>query len=219
MPRIAALKSYDLLAIEAAKRAGVKVPDGGIDAQSGFVAKDDAAREARDAAWAEYELMLMDTQTWSLRQIRSWLADEWGVKVGNSSVDRARRQIRRKQRVNELACARVKAALDCLEHLPVEETFRSGQHFIARMILGTLVNYSEADLADMKPSQVIAMMDTFYRGAKVFGDTELQRQRLAEMQRKFDEAMSRAAGQAAGAKGLTREKIAEIRKAVFGEAA
>jgi len=219
--RIGQSNAFKQLAVAAARDADRPVAGDDLDAQAESVSRDADARAARDALWAEYEAMLRDTRTWTVRRLAEWLGEHWGVSTTHSSVHRDRKRILRAQRVNELANAKLKAAMELVTDLGHDDLYADGIRWIQQMILQVLLNYTPQSLADMKPSQIVAMMDTFAKTGRAFAETQMVNARLAELQRKFDREVAAAQKRAAEGTGaaLDAEAIAAIRRAVFGEAA
>ncbi|HOD79967.1 MAG: hypothetical protein BWX88_02681 [Planctomycetes bacterium ADurb.Bin126] len=226
--RLGPSKAFKLLAVAAGRQASLAglagvdaADDAAVDAACAAVAQDVSACQVRDGLWAEYESRLRDHRTYALDDVNRWLADEHDIRVGRSSVDRDRKRLIAAERVNELACTKIKAAFDLLKDLPASDMFAGGTKLIGQMILSNLINYSAESLEALKPAQIITMMDTFGRLSRDFATTQLTevRTELARQQQgKFDAEVRKA--QAGSRDGrISPAQLSEIRKAVFGEAA
>ena len=204
-------KAYEQLAATAAAQADL--PERTAEAAAG----DDGARQIRDSLWEQYERMLRDTQTWRLEQIGEWLTER-GATASRASIHRDRRALLERERVIFLAAARareiLKAASDTGEH----DVLRAGRVVAGQMLLSALTNLSSAALEGLRPHQVLRMIDSLGALSKAHAETDLIRQKLTELQRRFDEQIS--AAQAAAPDGrLTPEQIAEAKEAIFGKVA
>jgi len=208
------------LAVAAARQAGIQPAGDGLESRAIWVAQNADARSLRNDVWEEYEAMLADERTWSLRKIVAQAKAAWDAKLTKSSVDRDRKRYRRRQRVNEMANAKIRSALQLVKDLGQEDLYRDGTQYIQRLIMTTLLNYAPEALEELKPAHVVNMMDTFTRTGRALAATQLDRlaadQRRKDIER-FDQEV--AARMKAGDGRLSAEQIGEIRKHVFGEVA
>lgn len=220
-------KVFRLLSIAAARAAGVPLPkcdpdnEDQVDKACHAVAESTDGLAARIPAWAEYESRLRDHKTYSLKDSLEWLKNTWGITVGQSSVDRDRKRILNAERVNLLANQRLKQSLDLLSDLPDTDLFSGGMRMIGQMILTNLLNYSADTLQNLRPAQIISMMDVFARTSKNYAEGLLiaERQKLAKQQReRFDAETKRAQTGSRDGK-ISPGQLEQIRAAVFGEAA
>lgn len=225
--RLGPSKTFRLLSVAAAQKADIPLPacdlddEAQLDKVCQFVAESTDGVAARQQAWIQYEDRLRDHRTYALDDIRAWLADEWKVTVGRSSIDRDRKRIIQAEKVNQLSNQRLKSALDMMKDLPDSDLFGGGTRMIAQMILSNLLNYSAESLENLKPAQIIAMMDVFARTSKGYAETLLieERRKLQMQQREaFDREAKKAMGGSRDGK-ISPAQLEQIRKSVFGEAA
>jgi len=205
-------KPYDELARLAGRQAGL------ADPTPEAVAAHEGARAARDKLWAQYERRLRDTQTHTLDDLTAWLGD-LGCRVGRSSIARNRRALIDREEAIWLAAERARAVMEAATAAGVADVLAGGTALAAQVLFEALSELPAAALRDLTGGQIIQMIDVLGRLRKTAAETDLIGARVAEMQRRFDEQMKAATAPAADGRGLTPEQIAEIRRAVFGDAA
>ena len=205
--------SYALLATRAGRDAGLKNPT------PEAVAADESARALRDALWGEYELRLRDVQTHKLDSICAFLASN-GVKVGRSSVHRDRDALLQKERSYIIAAEKARAIVDSISADGAEDVLRGGQVIAGQLLFEALANLDPVALEGMTPGQILKMIDTLSWLRKSTTDADMVELKITELQKRFDEKVAATRKQKKGGDGkLSAADIAEIRKAVFGEAA
>lgn len=210
--------AYDQLAVAVGRRAcpvgaGLKKPT------PESVAGDDGLRAVRDAIWEEYERQLRDDKTYTLDAIVDWLRDpERGATAARSSVHRDRLALLARERAVALCAAKARAVLEAATASGEHDTLRGGRVLAGQLLFNALSELSAEALEELSPSQVLKMIETLGYLSKTHAETDLLREKVGEMQRRFDEE-TRKATQKTGDGKLTGEQIAEIRRAVFGEAA
>lgn len=203
--------AYEALAALAAEQAGLK------EKTAQAAADDDAARQIRDSLWEQYERMLRDTRTYTLKDVRDWLTDR-KLKVSRSSVHRDRAALLEAERVYELAVHKANAVLDAAAESGEHDVLKAGRVVAGQLLFNSLSSLSSAALEGLKPHQVLRMIDTLGLLSKAHAETDLIRQKLAELQRQFDREISAAQAKTPDGK-LTPAQIAEAKEAIFGQVA
>lgn len=203
--------AYEALAALAAEQADLK------EKTAEAAGADDAARQIRDSLWEQYERMLRDTQTYTLKDVRDWLTDR-DLKVSRSSVHRDRTALLEKERVYELAVVKANAVLDAAAESGEHDVLKASRVVAGQLLFNSLSSLSSAALEGLKPHQVLRMIDTLGLLSKAHAETDLIRQKLAELQRKFDREISARQAKAPDGK-LTPALIAEAKEAIFGQVA
>jgi len=211
---------YDMLAVAAARAAGFDPAGAGDRERAIAIAADapPAALEARDAAWAELETMILDERTYRIRDIVKFLAERWAIKFTRTGVHGLRQRLAEKDRVNRLASLQLKRAFELLEDLPLPELLTGGRKMIGKLILSTLMQSGSGALSELKPGQVVAMMDVFVKLAKTYAETGLIDARTSQLQDKLDAAKAaadRAAQKTLAADGVSEKTIDRIRQ-IYG---
>lgn len=203
--------TYDGLARVAAAQTGLR------PASPEACEKDDAGRSRRDVLWAEYDRMLSDEKTYSLRNLRDWLAEQ-GVHTSMSTVERNRRRLRDERRRRELANARVRDLIEATSGMNAEGLLSAAQKQGLNILFEMLMKMNLDGLQDLKVSSMLRAIELTGYLAKTRAETELSQQRLADLRKRFDDAV--AAKSATRKDGrLTADEIGEIRSEVFGSAA
>lgn len=211
MSRVRHSTPYDRLAIAAGRAAGM------ADPTPDSVSSNDAAREARDALWLQYEMRLTDSRTHTLDNVLAWLMTQ-GVKVGRTAVFRDRKHILARENAVTLAAAKARAVIDAVSEHAEGDIFAGGRLMAAQLVFNALSDLGPEALTNMTVSQVLKMVDTLSKLSTSHAQAEMIAARLAEMRKQFDDAAEKARAKAPGGT-LSAEDIAEIRRATFGEAA
>lgn len=217
MTRTRVSKAFCRLAVEAGIAAGVPTPPADTPPEMvevrylEAVSLDEDARARRDAAWLEYEAILLDA-TWQVVRIQSWLRDR-GVEVGTSSVQRDRDSARAKIQVHELSTAKAKAVFSKLEGLSGRDLQGGAGKLAMQMIVNFLLTYDADRLQDLEPADVVKLIHTAGQLGKTLTESNILEVKLAAMRREFDAAVKKT--RAPDGK-LGPAQIDEIRRAVFG---
>lgn len=205
-------KARVLLAQAAAKEAGL------APATAEAAAADEDARAARDALWQEYERQLTDTQTYTLEAIQTWL-ESHGAKVSLASICRDRMPFKNREEKVAGASARTREVLALLEEADEGRLLAASRTRIAQLVFEFFGDLSADALDDLKPHQIVRLMETAGLLSRASADVGLSEARLAELRRKFDQEIRTREGKAGGDGRLSVEDIGQIREAVFGSAA
>jgi len=203
--------TFDGLSRAAGREAGLRSPT------PEAVAKDAAARDLRDALWAEYERVLADDRTYTIEAVRAWLAER-GVQASIATVHRNRAREAARWRARELASETARRFLEATGGRSADEVFEAARKRAAQVLFDLFMRLPADALEDLDPAQILRAFEVAGKLGKAHAETEMVAARLAEMQRNFDAQVRKAAG-TSGDGRLTREQIAEIREAVFGSAA
>ncbi len=208
-------KAYDALAICAGRQVSMNRPT------AKRVAEDENARSLRDAIWLDYERKLRDDKTYRIDDVWAWLSDpDRGVTVGRSSVHRDRRALLQRERTVVLAAAKAAAVLDAAKASGQSDILKGGRHLAAQLIFNTLSELPESALEDMEPAQVLRLVDSLSKLSKASAETDLITAKLAELRKKFDEAITATQRKISKGDGkLSDKQIQKIREAIFGSAA
>lgn len=190
--------AYEALAALAAEQAGLK------EKTAQAAADDDAARQIRDSLWEQYERMLRDTRTYTLKDVRDWLTDK-GPNPSRSSVHRDRAALLEKERIVELAVLKANAVLDAAAESGEHDVLKASRVVAGQLLFNCLSGLSSAALEGLKPHQVLRMIDTLGLLSKAHAETDLIRQKLAELQRKLEDEKGKA--DKAAEKVLTDSKV------------
>lgn len=179
MARIGLSRAYRLLAVNAAEAAGIEVPAGELPDRAMAVAGSAEGRAVRDEAWLEYEQRLRDP-SYTLDAIHDWLRDDRGVEVGRTSVDRDRKRLVRGEKVHKLANDRLRVVFDQLQGLSADQLYQGGVKIAMQRLLDFLLRIGADDLEELRPAQILMLIDTFGRLGKTQAETERIRTALAE---------------------------------------
>jgi len=204
---------YRKMAAWAAAEAGVAPPT----AEAG--AENPAAREIRDAIWAEYESRLRDTQTYTLKAIAAWLRETTGIDAKTMAVHRDRKPVLARQRALELTIADVRNFLEATRDASEAEIMEAARRRAGDQLFQLLMQ-ARVDRPDtVDPKDLIrwarAVADLSAAGAS----TRLSEQRLAEM-RKAARAEAEREAEAAPDGRLSKTEVLKIIDAAMkGEAA
>ncbi|MBE3099664.1 MAG: DUF3486 family protein [Planctomycetes bacterium] len=202
---------YDRLAARAGAEAGLKRPT------PASVAEDDAARERRDTLWAEFDRMLLDTQTYTLGKIRTWLADQ-GIVVSVPPVHRCRHRKLDEVRRVTLAIERTRQTMALLADMDEGEVLTAARKRAAQILFDQFMRLGPDALDSLSPGQIIGAIEVAGRLAKGRVESDLLEQRLAGVRKAFDAQVDAASRKTADGR-LSAEDLADIRRAVFGSAA
>jgi len=203
--------AYEKLAIEAGNRSDIKKPT------PESVASDDHAVQLRDSLWSDYERQLRDAKTYTLETIREWLAEQ-NSQTSISGVHRDRRALLDRERIMTLAAGKARAVIEAATESGEHNFLKGGRLIAGQLLFNALGNLSSESLDGMTPPQILRMIDSLGGLSKVHAETDLLIMKLDELKRKFDEQVAATKTRRSGGE-VTAEDIAEIRKAVFGEAA
>lgn len=179
------------------------------------VAEQDEAREVRDAAWAQYRQRLADPTTYTLGQIRKWLA-EHGVRVSVSAVYRDRAPVLAQEQKLSLASEATRRFLSATEGAGELDVLKAGIRRMGQLFFETSLHFSAEELAEaMKAGDVLRLGDSIGKLAKALAETDLLTEKLAVMRRDF-QARVKTASQKSGDGRLSQTDVDEISEAVFG---
>ncbi|HET6441847.1 MAG TPA: phage protein Gp27 family protein [Phycisphaerae bacterium] len=202
---------YPRLAAVAGERAGL------LDPTPERVAENPAAREVRDALWAEYERRLADKNTWTLAKIQGWLRGE-GVSTSLSQVARDRRPILDHRAQPSLIAAKVREYMAATKNAKTSDVLEAARRRSADLLFEHLLGVASGGVEDIDLDQLRLMARAVAALSTADAQTQILQQRLAEMRAAFDRAVASAAGKRKD-KRLTSKDVDEVRKAVFGSAA
>lgn len=179
------------------------------------VAEQDEAREVRDAAWAQYRQRLADPTTYTLAEIRKWLA-EHNVRVSVSAVYRDRAPVLAQEQKLSLASEATRRFLSATEGAGELDVLKAGIRRMGQLFFETSLHFSAEELAEaMGAGDVIRLGDSVGKLAKAFAETGLLTEKLAAMRREFQNR-AKAASQKSGDGRLSQTDVDEISEAVFG---
>jgi len=210
--RVRHAKTYKGLARAAGASVGLTSPT------PETVAESPEARDARDALWAEYDLRLGDEKTYTLKQIKAWLAEQ-GVASSIPAIHRDRSRVRRRRRAVEIGTRKVREFMEAAKGLDSSDLFQAVLRRIGQTLFETFGEFGSADLEGMTINQWIRAMETAGYLMRSHAKTEIDRARLAEMRKAARAEADRAAASAADGR-MTREDVYRIiDKVMKGEAA
>ena len=201
-------RSYDELALVAGREAGLDTLD------PAAVADDPRARELRDVKWGQFERRLRDTKTYTLKDVREWLADA-GIKIGLSSVHRARLYLLEKESRITLAAQKAEAVVKACETAGLKDLLAGGHRLAAQVIFEALADLPSGTLAGLKPGGVVKMIEVFGKLSTAIAETELVAARTRKLQGELDKAKAAADAQAEKVladSGVDPETINRIRQ-------
>lgn len=196
-------KPYDVLALAAGRQAGLAHPT------ASEVAESPEARLLRDGLWAEYEMRLRDTQTYTLPAILAWVRDQGGA-ASQSSIHRDRFWLQARERALGLAAERARQIAKALTGAGGETDFlAAGRAKASQIIFEALAEFPTEVVDAWKPGQWIALFDVLGRLSTAHEEVALTRTRLAALGEKAKQAVdAKAASAPMGA--LTREDVYRI---------
>ncbi|HUU90947.1 MAG TPA: phage protein Gp27 family protein [Phycisphaerae bacterium] len=172
-------------------------------------------RSLRDSYWAQMDRRLNDPQTYTLDQIVEWAKAELGATISRSAIDRARAaELRSRQAVTDRGALAVQVA-NALGDRGELDALKAGRVLASQLIFSALEGMSPGQLDDLEPNQVIRLIGTLGYLSKASAETDMLRQKLAEMQAAFDAQVAARTKKSTDGR-LTADDIADIRKAVFG---
>jgi hypothetical protein len=200
---------YEQLALAAGKAAGVIEPT--LEA----MAKDPAARQARDLAWIEFDGLLAD-KTQTLKKIGRWLFDR-GVSVSDASVHRARTRVLDARRLDELKNQRTADVLKSLAGMDGREVLDAATKKAGQALLELFSKLQPEQLDDLTAPQWLRAFETAAVLQRSRAETGLIDQRVAALKAAFDRETKKRTEKGDGK--LSAGDLEEIRKAVFGSAA
>jgi len=170
------------------------------------VAEADEAREVRDAAWAQYRQRLADPTTYTLGQIRKWLA-EHGVRVSVSAVYRDRAPVLAQEQKLSLASEATRRFLSATEGAGELDVLKAGIRRMGQLFFETSLHFSAEELAEaMKAGDVLRLGDSIGKLAKAFAETDLLTEKLAALKAAARAEVDRKTAAAPDGK-LSREDI------------
>ena len=222
-------KSYDLVAISAGRKAGLKgmplaARAARLDRETreklvAAVADSPAAVELRDEMFAEFERRLRDSG-YGGDQVWQWFLKTYGP-IGRTSIYRARASLRAQEsRITEVA-ADAQAYADLAAAEGADAVFdgaslRAGQLMFQLLYMTKAEDFQTTDIG--KVAKIITALGKLQKSR---AETDMIREKLADVRRKFDAEVKAAQGRKAkgGSGKLDATDIDAIRKAVFGEAA
>lgn len=207
--------AYDAIAIRSAERAGIE------PATVEAAATRDDARVLRDQGWQEYERMLCDTRTYTLDDVWDWIKVQWGGTCGRSTVHRDRLRLLEPEKRAKFAAMKSQAARDLMVDRGEMDLFGSIREMFGQAIFDALLDYDSETLKGLDPGKFIRLIEVGAKLGKAHAESELLKQKLLEMQDRFDREMERLAACSGsdGPKAITTSDIAAARKRIFGEVA
>jgi len=215
-------KSFDLLAIHAGRKAGLKMPPAaeaaGLPAEklaelTRQVADDRKACALRDKLYVDYERRLRDS-AYSGDQVWQWFAKTYGP-IGRTSIYRARAALRANEsRIAETA-AQAQAFVDLAEAEGADGVFAGATQRAGQLIFQLLYQLRSEDLDTDDPAKIAKILNALGSLQKARVETQLIKAKCDELRRKFDRQIAAAKGKTRDGK-LTDEMIDQVRKAVFG---
>ncbi len=219
-------KAYDLIAVHAGLACGLNLPSvseaaalsaDGLAALCGRVAEDADSASLRDKLTLEFERRLRDP-AYSGHAVAEWFRDTYGP-IGRSSIYRTAASLRcQESRIAECA-AQAQAYVDLAADSGADAVFAAGSGRAGQLIFQLLMETNAAALSgEMNLDKLHKIVSALAKLQKSRAETELLGEKIDQMRRKFDKAAKVAATKAAGG-ALTDDMIAEVRRAVFGEAA
>jgi hypothetical protein len=204
-------KACEGLALWAGREVGLKV------LTPVLVAEDEAARTVRDGAWAEYRKRLADRTTYTLAQIRAWLAER-GVRVSIASVARDRAPVlAREDRLN-LGSEVTRRFMAATAGADTGEVLQAALKRVGQILFETSLKFEAEDLRDaLEAGDFVRLAEAVAKLSKAHAETGILRERLAAMRAAFDKELKNRTEKGDGR--LTQKDVDEIRRAVFGGAA
>ena len=204
---------YDALALYAGGLAGMKKPT------PKAVAENKEAHAIRDSVWEEYERMLRDTQTYSLKAIVEYWADpKRGVRLGHSSVHRDRLALTEQERRITLIAAKTRATIEAAGEGGAGGALDGARLLASQLLFSALGDLSADALGGLTGPQILQMLKTLGYLSKTDAEANLMAEKVREMQQRFDKQIAAVAKDVnAGDGRLTDEQIAELRRVVFGK--
>ena len=203
---------YAELSIAAAIAAGVE------PATPQACAEDPDAARIRAGYWAEMDNRLRDPQTYTIDQVVEWAAAELKADISRSAVDRARTRALAQDRAIQARADLARRMADTMGDRGELDALKASRTIAAQLIFEALQGMDPRSLDGMEPNQVLRLISTLGYLSKAGAETELAKQKLAEMQAAFD-AQVAARTTKSGDGHLTPTDIADIRQAVFGRVA
>ncbi|MFB3893235.1 MAG: phage protein Gp27 family protein [Phycisphaerae bacterium] len=220
--------AFDLIAISAGLRCGLKVPtceqisalrEPQRDVWLAKVAEDPKAAALRDELCADFERRLRDP-AYTVDSLTEWFTDQYGP-IGRTSIYRAMdaylsydaKLIEQAQAAKQFAEVFAASGGDKLG-----EAARMQAQQLYFDFLRTL---SRADLADAKgdSARIVRIIDSLARLQQAGAQTELLQQKVAQMRRAFEAEMQAVARKTAGGGRITDEMIHEAGQKIFGKGA
>ncbi len=194
--RLGPSKSYKMLAISAARKAELSLPDtDDVDKLTSWIASDPDARSLRNQAWLEYEERIRDDRTYTLRAVAEWLKTEYDIDLSISSIDRDRHRINRKEDAAKMSNQRMSAAMKLIHDSHSEDMFGDGLAFCAQTVLSQLMNFDLTTLTEMEPKDVVALMKLMPQISNAAARNLESRAKLTKLREKLDaEAKAKTAG-------------------------
>jgi len=222
------LKVYDELAIVAGREAGIvsteqaraATTDDDVAAQlARDVAQDKATRAQRDELWAELERRLRDTHTYTLDDIHAWL-EASGAHIGRTSVHRARLRLLANERAIRQRAELARAVIEAAGDGGANDILTAGMQVAAQHVFDALNAMPPIAAENMTVSQMLNLLEITGRLHTARAQADYTDQRVAELGRKFDEALAarQSLVETGGRRELTAEDIRAIRESVFGVA-
>jgi hypothetical protein len=173
------------------------------------VAESPEALVMRDTAWADYHRRLADHPSYTLDEIRLWLADH-GIEVSLASVSRDRAPIQAWEERHRLAAEATKRFLDATAGADESEVFQAARKCAGNLFLETLQKFDAEGLAKaLEGGDVIRLANAVSRMSTAHVQTQVLQERLAAMRREVAKAVAVKAKAAADGR-LTREDVYKI---------
>lgn len=195
----------------AAKKAGLEIqtPEA--------VSADATARAIRDDLWVQYERVLRDEKTYTVTGLVQWLL-EIGVKCPRTNVHRDRDAIRAEERRVVMAGEKARQTMALFDQAGTSDFLAAGRGVASQLMFEALTQLSPDMLSEMKPIQIIKLIDTFGKFSKNKSEEDLLKAHTAELQQKLDEKKRIADAQAAKlleSKGCKPNIVNQIRE-IYG---
>lgn len=220
-------KAYDLIAIHAGAVCGLAVPPAAeaaavsVDERNRWVelvADDSDSAKLRDELYVDFDRRLRDSG-YGGDAVWDWFKETYGP-IGRASIFRARAALRAAEsRVAEVA-ADARAYMDLATAEGADGVFGAATQRAGQLIFQLLMELNASDLGadNPDPAKVAKILNALAKLQKARAETDMIRHKLAEIQKEFDEQVNAKTKKTSDGK-LSPEAIADIRKAVFGEAA
>ncbi len=221
-------KSFDLIAIHAGRQAGQKhlptVAEASIKlsrvqrkALVAKVADNPKAVEIRDELFIDFERRLRDSG-YGGDKIWQWFQKTYGP-IARSSIYRPRAEYRaQNSRIQEIA-AEARAYMELATEEGADGIFDAATQRAGQLYFQLLMALNSDDLEGIrsKPEKIIQLIDSLGALQRSRAQTDLLKQKVAEMTSKFDQQVKAAQARSKRGDGsITPEMLQKIRKKVFG---
>ncbi len=221
-------KSFDLIAIHAGLAAGMEhlptVAEASIKlsrvqrkALVAKVADNPKAVEIRDELFIDFERRLRDSG-YGGDKIWQWFQKTYGP-IARSSIYRPRAEYRaQNSRIQEIA-TEARAYMELAAEEGADGIFDAATLQAGQIYFQLLMSLTGEDLKGIKadPKKIIQLIDSLGALQRSRAQTDLLKQKVAEMTQKFDQQIAKAQARSKRGDGsITPEMLQKIRKTVFG---